>query len=319
VALFWDSYVFSFKWIPAVVESGTSVNFMNSGPNQHQQSQVPPPETSVVALAPTPRGGAKPWIIMSVLVGLIGLGLWLVTGMEKGEEEATKVEKEETKVEKVAPRAKPRKAEKTTDRPLKSEMANLSSKNRGAYEKNVGKWVNLKGEIQIGNKDGVLIFKEPVKMRGQLVKGSAEHLTGELVKIVGWMVSEEKIQIDGIFDISVVDPIDLLPKKDVYTIADAEQLVSLRHTKATFEGKVQNVRVSDDEKKLHLIFEGGGYQVYGSGLIEKLKKEEVTEDTLKELIGKTIKLTGKLEYKKMPEAERILINFEKKDSYEVVE
>ena len=300
---------------------------MNSESNQHQQSQIPPTnqqgqdppaQAPVVALAPPPGGGAKPWIIMSILVALIGLGLWLVMGMKKDGEEEPNTKKEE-KVEKAAPRAKPRVAETTTERPLKSEMANLSSKNRDAFPKNIGKWVNLKGEIRIGDKDGVLIFKDPAKMRGQLVKGSAEHLSGKLVKVIGWMVSGEKIQIDGIFDISVIDPMDLLPKKDVYTLADAEQLVNLRNTKATFKGKVESVRVSSDEKKLYLVFEGSSYQFYGSGLIEKLEKNEVTEEVLKELIGKTIKLKGKLEYKKMENVERISITFEKKDAYEIVE
>jgi hypothetical protein len=269
-------------------------------------------------MGPPPGGGAKPWIIMGILVVLIGGGLWLVMGTKKGkaplrgnqEEVSKKVDKE---------KKKPRKAEETGERPSKKEMAELSAKSREDFQKNVGKWVRLQGEVRSGDEDGVLVFKNPAKVRGQLVKGSAEHLSGKIVKVIGWMVSEELVQIDGIFDITVVPAIDLLPKKDVYTTADAEQLVALRNTHATFKGKVESVRVSGEKKNLYIIFEGSGHQFYGSGKISTLEKDEVTEETLKELVGKTIKLKGKLEYKKMGEKERILINFTEKGAYEVVE
>jgi hypothetical protein len=156
-------------------------------------------------------------------------------------------------------------------------------------------------------------------MSGQLVRGSAAHLSGQIVKVIGWMVSEERIQIEGIFEITTIDPVDLLPPKDIYTIADAEQLIALRNTRATFKGKVGNVRVSGDEKNLFLVFEGESHEFIGSGDINKLKEVEVTEDTLKKLIGKTIKLKGKLSYKKQEKKDRIFINFNDKDAYEILD
>ncbi|MFT6862802.1 MAG: hypothetical protein ACJAVK_001362, partial [Akkermansiaceae bacterium] len=85
------------------------------------------------------------------------------------------------------------------------------------------------------------------------------------------------------------------------------------------KGKVKSVRVSGDKKNLYLIFEGESHEFFGSGTIDKLKKDEVTEETLKDLIGKTIKLKGKLAFKKQDEKDRIFINFDDKEDYEVVE
>ena len=228
----------------------------------------------------------------------------------------------ETKVEapKLKPRPKPRKKEKTTERPdRETEMVELSLENRSDFSDNIGKWVRLQGKVETGNEEGVLEFEEPAGMRGQLVRGSASHLSGQIVKVIGWMVSEEKIQIEGIFEITTVDPVDLLPKKDVYTTADAKQLIALRNTRASFKGKVKNVRVSADEKNLYLVFEGESHEFIGSGDIKKLKEVEVTEEILKELIGKTIKLKGKLGYKKQEKKDRIFINFNDKDAYEAVD
>jgi hypothetical protein len=296
---------------------------MNDGqqptlPPSGNPGQVPPTQIPVTSLAPPPGNGGKMLVIIGILTGLIGGGIWLLSSM-KGEEDANAEVEKKVDTPKTKPRAKPRKAEKTTKRPMKKEMAELSSKNRSDFKKNVGKWVRLQGEIETGDVDGVLIFKEPAKMKGQLVKGSAEHLTGQVVKVIGWMISVEEIQINGIFEITTVDPIDLLPKKEVYTIEDAKQLVALRNTTATFKGKVKSVRVSGDKKNLYLIFEGESHEFFGSGTIDKLKKDEVTEETLKDLIGKTIKLKGKLAFKKQDEKDRIFINFDDKEDYEVVE
>lgn len=293
---------------------------MNPGPQQNQLPQAPQEQTSIVVVVPPSGGGAKPWIIMAILVVLVGLGLWAISAMGGKDDEANNEIQKEKAEKPEKKRAIPRVEEKTTPRPSKSEMANLSSKNPGAYERNVGKWVILKGEVGIGDKDGVVVFKEPNKMRGQLVKGSAEHLSGKLVKIIGWMVSKEKIQIEGIYDIEFIDPLDLLPKKDVYTMADAEQLVALRNSKAAFQGKVTEVRVSTDKKKRYVIFEAvDGYQFYGSGEIEKLDENDVTMEKLEKLVGKTVKIEGWLQYKNIGKAERVSIMFTKEESYEVVE
>jgi hypothetical protein len=287
--------------------------------------QVPPIRMPVTSLAPPPGGGKKPWVIMAVLAVLIGLGMWVMMGMGDKEDDSNEDPNEE-KVAQKAPkkRAKPRKAEETTSRPLKKEMAELSVKNREKFAENVGKWVRLQGEVRTGDEEGLIVFKDPAKMRGQLVKGSAEHLTGKIVNVIGWMISEELIQIDGIFEITVIDPVDLLPKKDVYTTEDAAQLISLRNTKATFKGKVKKVRLSVDKKNLVMEFEGDSYEFIGTGNIKQLEKVEVTEETLKELIGKTIKLKGKLSYlervgKEDGKKDQIIVLFEKKEDYEIVE
>ncbi|MGB1888440.1 MAG: hypothetical protein ACPHOK_02450, partial [Akkermansiaceae bacterium] len=111
----------------------------------------------------------------------------------------------ETKVEapKLKPRPKPREKEKTTERPdRETEMVELSTENRDDFPDNIGKWVRLQGKVETGNEEGVLEFEEPAGMRGQLVRGSASHLSDQIVKVIGWMVSEEKIQIEGIFEIT---------------------------------------------------------------------------------------------------------------------
>ncbi len=275
---------------------------------------TPPPVTH---LAPPPGGGAKPWIIMGVLGLLIAAGLLFIMGADEKEktteEGASALEKREK-----PKRAAPRKVAKTGERPMKKEMVQLSSKNRKDFQANIGKWVRLQGRVRSGNQDGLLEFAEPVKMRGQLAKGSAQHLSGQHVKVIGWLLTEELIQIDGIFDITTMEAVDLLAKKAVYTSADAEQLIALRHTNATFKGKVQKVRVSGSGKNLYLIFEGSGYQFYGSGNLATLGEEGVTEESLKKLIGKTVQVKGKLEYKEMGKNKRIQINFSAKSAFEVL-
>ena len=280
--------------------------------------QVPPTRAPMVSLAPPPGGGNKTWIIIVGLVVLLGLTVWGMMAMTKDDESEEDPTEE---VVKVAPkkRAKKREAAETDERPLKKEMDELSSKNRSKFEENVGKWVLLFGEVSSGNSAGVLEFKAPAGVTGQLIKGSAEHITGKHVRVIGWMLTEKKIQIDGVFDVTFVNPVDLLPEKDVYTSADGEQLVSLRNKKATFQGKVKEVLISGDKKNIYVIFEGESHDFYGSGDIDKLKKDEVTEETLKELVGKTVKLKGKLGYSKKEDNERIYINFDEKEDYEVIE
>jgi hypothetical protein len=286
--------------------------------------QIPPatnsePDLPVGSLASPPGGHKKPLILIGVLLLLIGGGIFVGSIIGGTEEEINTGEKE-VEALKLKPRPKSRKKEKTTERPEReTEMAELSLENRGDFPDNVGNWVKLQGKVKIGNEDGVLEFEEPAGMSGQLVRGSATHLSGQIVKVIGWMVSEEKIQIEGIFEITTIDPVDLLPKKDVYTTADAKQLIALRNTRASFKGKVKNVRLSADEKNLYLVFEGESHEFIGSGDIKKLKEVEVTGEILKELIGKRIKLKGKLGYKKQEKKDRIFINFSDKDAYEIVD
>ena len=286
--------------------------------------QIPPatnsePDLPVGSLASPPGGQKKPLILIGVLLLLIGGGIFVGSIIGGTEEEINTGEKE-VEALKLKPRPKSRKKEKTTERPEReTEMAELSLENRGDFPDNIGNWVKLQGKVKIGNEDGVLEFEEPAGMSGQLVRGSATHLSGQIVKVIGWMVSEEKIQIEGIFEITTIDPVDLLPKKDVYTTADAKQLIALRNTRASFKGKVKNVRLSADEKNLYLVFEGESHEFIGSGDIKKLKEVEVTGEILKELIGKTIKLKGKLGYKKQEKKDRIFINFSYKDAYEIVD
>lgn len=284
-------------------------------PGSPGAGQVPPTR---VSLAPTPGGGNKTWIIIVGLIALLGLAVGGMMAMTK-DDVPKEVSPEVVATVAPKPRAKKREAVKTDERPLKKEMAELSSKNRSQFEENVGKWVLFFGEVRSGDAEGVLEFKSPAGVTGQLIKGSAEHITGKHVKVIGWMLTEKKIQIDGVFDITFVNPVDLLPKKDVYTSADGEQLVSLRNKKATFQGKVKEVRISGDKKNIYVIFEGESHDFYGSGKIDKLKKDEVTEETLKELVGKTVKLKGKLGYSKKEDNERIYINFDEKEDYEVIE
>lgn len=286
--------------------------------------QIPPttnsePDLPVGSLASPPGGQKNPLILIGVLLLLIGGGIFVGSIIGGTEEEINTGEKE-VEALKLKPRPKSRKKEKTTERPEReTEMAELSLENRGDFPDNVGNWVRLQGKVKIGNEDGVLEFEEPAGMSGQLVRGSATHLSGQIVKVIGWMVSEEKIQIEGIFEITTIDPVDLLPKKDVYTTADAKQLIALRNTRASFKGKVKNVRLSADEKNLYLVFEGESHEFIGSGDIKKLKEVEVTGEILKELIGKRIKLKGKLGYKKQEKKDRIFINFSDKDAYEIVD
>lgn len=287
--------------------------------DQQPPPSNPPQQIPVQSLAPPPGGNKKPLVIIGILVLLIGGGLFLASTMG-GNDEGEVAEKKQEEPPKPKPRPKPRKKVETTERPdRETDMAELSSKNRSDFADNVGKWVRLQGKVRTGGEDGVLEFEEPAGVTGQLVRGSAAHLSGQIIEVIGWMVSEEKIQVEGIFEITTINPVDLLPKKDVYTIADAEQLISLRNTRATFKGKVKSVRVSGDKKNLYLIFEGESHEFFGSGDIKKLKEVEVTEESLKELIGKTLKLKGKLAYKKQEEKDRILINFNDKDAYEVVD
>ena len=286
--------------------------------------QIPPatnskPHLPFGSLASPPGGHKNPLILIAVLLLLIGGGIFVGSIIGGSEEEMNTGEKK-VEAPKLKPRPQPRKKEETTERPdRETEMVELSLENRGDFRDNIGKWVRLQGKVKTGNEDGVLEFEEPAGMSGQLVRGSAAHLSGQIVKVIGWMVSEEKIQIEGIFEITTIDPVDLLPKKDVYTTADAKQLIALRNTRASFKGKVKNVRLSADEKNLYLVFEGESHEFIGSGDIKKLKEVEVTGEILKELIGKRIKLKGKLGYKKQEKKDRIFINFSDKDAYEIVD
>ena len=284
--------------------------------------QVPPPQAPLTSLAPPPGGGKKPLIIIGVLAVVVGLGLWALTSLGKDNDDAADKGGADDQVEKkvVVKKSKPRKAEKTDDRPKKKEMATLSKKNRDDFEPNVGKWVLLEGEVRTGDEEGVIVFKDPVKMRGQLVRGSAENLTGQIVRVIGWMISDELIQIDGVFDVNVIDPIDLLPKKEFYTKADEAQLISLRGKKVTFEGAVKKINKAKDGKHLLIIFEGENEEIIGMGKTSTLKKDEITAEILTGLVGKTIKLKGKLAYKASEDGKkRLLIGFTEKNAYEVVE
>ena len=82
---------------------------------------------------------------------------------------------------------------------------------------------------------------------------------------------------------------------------------------------MKNVRVSGDEKNLFLVFEGESHEFIGSGDIKKLKEVEVTEEILNKLVGKKIKLKGKIGYKKQEKRDRVIINFNEKDAYEIVD
>jgi hypothetical protein len=234
--------------------------------------QIPPatnsePDLPVGSLASPPGGQKKPLILIGVLLLLIGGGIFVGSIIGGTEEEINTGEKE-VEALKLKPRPKSRKKEKTTERPEReTEMAELSLENRGDFPDNVGNWVRLQGKVKIGNEDGVLEFEEPAGMSGQLVRGSATHLSGQIVKVIGWMVSEEKIQIEGIFEITTIDPVDLLPKKDVYTTADAKQLIALRNTRASFKGKVKNVRLSADEKIYILFLKGKVMSLLGAEIL----------------------------------------------------
>jgi len=204
------------------VEQDPQKNIPNHPQEQNSGEQKPLGQAPLTSLAPPASGGKKPLIIIAILVAVIGLGLWALSGLKKDKtvDQKGAGEKEEKVVKK---KPKLRKAEKTDERPMKKEMAELSKKNRDDFEENIGKWVRLEGLVETGDEEGVIIFKEPAKMRGQLVRGSAENLTGQIVRVIGWMLSDELIQVDGVFDIETVDPIDLLPKKKFYTVADEEQ------------------------------------------------------------------------------------------------
>ena len=263
-------------------------------------------------------------MIIAILVVLIGGGVALLSMQGKGD--GDKVAKNEEKEKsKPKPRPKPRKKVKTTERPdREKDMVKLSSKNRGEFEANVGKWVRLQGKVRMGNEEGVIEFEEPAGMQGQLVRGSSANLTGQIVEVIGWLVSDEKIQVDGIFEITTIDPVDLLPKKDVYDSKDGKQLISLRNTKLTFQGKVKKARLSKDKKSLVMEFEGEGYEFLASATIKKMKKFEVTLETFEELVGKTIKVKGKLTHinppeKKEDQKEQIVVLFSDKEDYEIVE
>ncbi len=287
------------------------------------QQKLPPPNSEehlpVTSLASPPGGHKKPLILIGVLLLLVGGGAFVGSMIGESEEKVSAGEKKDQAPNSKS-RSKNRKRENTTSRPdRETEMVELSLENRSDFPDNIGKWVRLQGKVKIGNEDGILEFEEPAGMSGQLVRGSAAHLSGQIVNVIGWMVSQEKIQIEGIFEITTIDPVDLLPKKDFYTMVDARQLVALRNTRAIFKGKVKNVRVSGDEKNLFLVFEGESHEFIGSGDIKKLKEVEVTKEILQELVGKTIKLKGNLGYKKQEKRDRVIINFNEKDAYEIVD
>lgn len=285
-----------------------------SPPHSNSQQAIP-----VMSLAPPPGGNRKSLVVIGILALLIGGGIFLGLAMDGGEQSESSEERQE-EVPKATARPKSRKKEKTTERPdRETDMGELSSENRSQFAENVGKWIRLQGKVSIGNEDGIIEFKEPAGMTGQLVRGSAAHLSGQIIEVIGWLVSEEKVQIEGIFEITTIDPSDLLSKKECYTIADADQLVALRNTRVTFKGKVKSVRISSDEKNLLIIFEGESHEFIGSGDIEKLKDLDITEEILKELIGKTIKLEGELGYKKKEKKDRLVIKFYDNNAYEIVD
>lgn len=264
-------------------------------------------------------GGMKPLIIMGILAVLIGGGIWALSAMgdrDTGGDE--KVEKEDEV--KPTPKPKPRKKVKTTSRPPKSEMATLTSEDPDEFAKNVGKWVILQGKVSEGNDDGLIVFESPAWVTAQLVRGSASNLTGESVRIICWMVSEKKAQVDGKFDIAFLEAGDLLPDQDYYTSADYEKLVSLRNKKATFEGRVSKVRLSEDQKHFILEFEGGDHDFLGRGIVKDLKARDVDLEGLKGLEGKVVRLTGKIIYEKDGEKkDRLFFEFRDEHAYTQVD
>ena len=283
--------------------------------NDHSPSSPP----SVPSLATSPGGGPKPFIIIGILVVLIGLGIWGAGLMTEEKPEEADVLPEEVDEPKSKPKPKPRPKVETTSRPIKSEMAVLTDENREKFSENTGKWVSLEGTVKAGNEEGLIEFESPAGVTAQLVRGTAARLTGEYVKLIAWMISEEKAQVDGVFDITVVETGELLPEKDIYTKDDQVKLISLRHTKATFEGKVLEVRASEDDKSLYLVFEGDDFEFYGRGKVKSLKARKVTRKTLEKLVGKTVRLKGELIYEKTEEEKRLYIDFHDEDAYVIMD
>lgn len=271
----------------------------------------------MVSLPSQTGNGAKPLIIVAVLVVLIGVGIWAISAMDKKESEgAAQVEPPK---EKPKAKPKPRKKVKTAIRPEKSEMATLTMDDLEKFKENVGKWVWLQGKITSGNDAGLLEFDSPNGVTAQLVRGKGTHLTGKHVKVIAWLVSEKSAQVDGTFDITVLEAGDLMPDKSIYTTDDVDKLISLRTSKATFEGKVTGVRSDKEKKTLVIEFEGDSAEFYGEAKVEDLDARDISEEDLKKLIGKTIRLKGKVGHKKVEEKDRITFTFRDEEDYETVD
>ena len=254
---------------------------------------------------------------MAVLAVLIGLGVFVITSNKK--EEPMAAPAPEPKKEEVAEVSQRREGEKTGERPLKKEMKVLSLEKKDDLGAQIGKWVIVEGRVEKGTKDGDLSFQNDSDLSAYLLRGGAGHLDGRFVRIIGWVLDEKTLQIDGLEDIEAVAEVDLLPKKDVYTEADYEQLNALRGTSVTFEGKVAQARKSGDGKSLYLVFESKNGEIYGTGEIEKLKKEGITEEVLNEMVGKKLRLKGKLDRKEVESGFRVTIAFSEKKDYELIE
>lgn len=284
--------------------------------DQEEKGRNPP----VVSLPPQTGGAAKPLIIVGALLVLIGAGIWGLSAMggKKENEGAPRAGVEKDKP-KAKPKPKPRENAKTASRPEKSKMANLTAENLDQFAENVGKWVWLNGKVKSGNEDGLIQFEAPEGMTAQLARGSASHLTGKHLKVIAWMISERKAQVDGTFDITVLEAGDLLPDKSVYTKDDVEKLISLRNSKATFEGKVVDIRSDKEEKILVIVFEGDNPEFVAEGKEKDLKARKIDEDELKKLIGKTVRLTGTVSHKKEEEKDRISFKFRDEEDYRTVD
>lgn len=294
-----------------------------------ENEQGTPGPSPMPTLTPHSGGGAKPVLIIGILVLLIGGGIWAISSMEKDVDPTTK--KEEVEKPKVKPKPKPREKVETTRRPSKTEMTVLNAENRDEFSENVGKWVLLEGKVRLGNEDGLIEFESPAGVSAQLVRGTAKHLTGENVQLISWMISEEKGQVDGVFDITMVEAGDLLPDKDFYTGEDWLKLVSLRNETVAFDGKLKEVKVSDDDKNFYLVFENKDHEYYGRAEVKTLEARKVTKETLEELVGKTIRLKGEVVYekkgmRKLKEGEeekdqqdRIYFDFRDEDAYDILD
>ncbi len=303
-----------------------------------QQTTIPQAPLSL----PFPKTSPlKPLALIGTLLLLIGGGIWFInkkpagTTSQKTPVTATPPAPETPKKPKASPPETTPKATASAPKPEKpkispepkpaasiteaprpefaGEIYDLEANDESDLNKNVGKWIVLKGEIS-GISNDTLSFKDSA-LQAKLPNEAPAITAGQIVNITGLLKSATLLQIEHADDIVANQPI-----KDIYTLEDEEQLRGMSRSIVSVQATVSEFTKTKTGSSLYLVFheEGPGFR---AGVSTKKAEEGLDEEFLRTFIGKEIIVTGEVstfEKASGGRGNRLVIRFSKKSDIKVL-
>ncbi len=178
-------------------------------------------------------------------------------------------------------------------RPSEGEILEVEDDNLIALQRSVGKWVYVKSEVDKMDGDQTIHLKES-PLKATLKRGSVSLDPGTKVKLVGILESPTHLEVPDNTDVEVLEEMDILPRKDIYTAADEKQLRTMAGQKVTVAAEVMGFKTSNSEKTYYLLLNDAKPEFAFSISASFGDSSELGQDYLKSLIGKTVKVNGAL-------------------------